>query len=422
VVTPSFFRPLTAEFSELGDGQSQELVTIVAADGAKSRGVLYLPAGRRPKAVSVFTHPSADLLQYWTTLDWLDRGYAVFTYTTRYVNNYTDCSHELLVLDVGGVMAFLRERGFEHVVLFGKSGGGSLFAYYQAQASLPKGERVSASPWGGGPDLNQVELSAADGLILLAAHPGQGAFLERIIDPSVIDEADPVAADWRLDMYDERNGWRRPPESSSYDREWLSRYRAAQSDRVSRLDAIAFDRIESARLSTDLLAAVAAGPASETARRELERRSQAMEIMVVNRTGANPTYCDLSLEPNDRRLGSYLSPDAHLHNYGLIGFGRLLTPWGWLSTWSGHTSSANLCENLGHIRVPTFVVGVSADEDIYPSDFERQMVAAAAQDKQYAMIEGVNHSLLPAGGRDAASTRRNLMEVITEWSLSRFEP
>ncbi|HEV8065420.1 MAG TPA: hypothetical protein VGP46_11335 [Acidimicrobiales bacterium] len=420
MVTPSFFRPLTAEFSELGDAQSQELVTIVAADGAKSRGVLYLPAGRRPRAVSVFTHPSADLLQYWTTLDWLDRGFAVFTYTTRYVNNYTDCSHELLVLDVGGVMRFLRDRGFEHVILFGKSGGGSLLAYYQAQASLPKGERVSSSPWGGGPDLNEVELPAADGLILLAAHPGQGAFLERIVDPSVIDEANPIAADWRLDMYDERNGWRRPPESSSYDPEWLARYRAAQSERVGRLDAVAFDRIESARLSADLLSA--AGTGSDSARRQLERQSQTMEIMVVHRTGANPTYCDLSLEPNDRRLGSYLSPDAHLHNYGFIGFGRLLTPWAWLSTWSGHTSFANLCENLRHIGAPTFIVGVSADEDIYPSDFERQSASAAAEDKSYAMIEGVNHALLPVGGGDAASTRQHLMEVITEWSLSRFEP
>jgi hypothetical protein len=420
--TPSFFRPLTAEFTQLEPGQTQELVTIVAPDGAKSRGVLYLPPGEMPRAVTVFTHPSADLLQYWTTLDWLRAGYAVFTYTTRYVNNFTDCSHELLVLDLSGVMSFLRNgRGFEQVVLFGKSGGGSVFSYFQAQASAPKGERVSASPWGGGPDLNDIELLPADGLILLAAHPGQGKFLEKIIDPSVVDEADPFATDARLDMYDECNGWRRPPEPSSYDRAWLAEYRRAQSLRVARLDAIARDRIDSARLAGELL-----GERVETlspaARRDLERRSQAMTLMVINRTGANPTYNDLTLEPNHRRLGSYLSPDSHLHNYGLIGFGRVVTPTAWLSTWSGQSSYAFLAGNLPKIAVPTFVVGVSADEDIYPSDFDAQFAASGATDKEQTMIEHVNHSLMPVGGGDAATMREQLMGVITDWTLKRFAP
>jgi hypothetical protein len=425
VPTPSFFRPLTAEFTALDEGQSQELVTIVAADGAKSRGVLYLPPGGQPRAVTVFTHPSADLLQYWTTLDWLRAGFAVFTYTTRYVNNFTDCSHELLVLDIAGVMRFLRhDRAFEHVVLFGKSGGGSVFAYFQAQAELPVGSRATASPWGGGPNLNEHQLLAADGLVLLAAHPGQGKFLEKIIDPSVVDENDIFATDWRLDMYDERNGWRRPPEHSYYDREWLAGYRAAQSQRVARLDGIARDRIESAAVANELLGK---DPErlSPAARRELERRSQAMELMVIHRTGANPTYNDLTLEPNHRRLGSYLSPDSHLHNYGLIGFGRMVTPTAWLSTWSGQSSYAYLANNLPNVKVPTLVVGVSADEDIYPSDFDAQYAVSGAVDKQQAMIEHMNHSLMPAGSggaTDAATMRGELMELLTSWTAERFAP
>jgi hypothetical protein len=419
--TPSFFRPLTAEFDRLGPGQSQELVTIVAADGAKSRGVLYLPPGGPPRTVTVFTHPSADLLQYWTTLDYLQAGIAVFTYTTRYVNNFTDCSHERLLLDVGGVMRFLRhERGFERVVLFGKSGGGSLFAYYQSQAEAPAGERVAASPGGGGPDLNAVELPAADGLVLLAAHPGQGRFLEKIIDPSVIDEADPVAADPRWDMFDERNGWRRPPEPSSYDRQWLAEYRAAQLGRVARLDAVARERLASVERARGLLSdpeRLSAG-----ARREAERRSQAMPLMVIHRTGANPAYCDPTIEPNDRRGGSYLSPDAHLHNYGLIGFGRVVTPAAWLSTWSGLSSNADLVKNVARVRVPTYVVGVSGDEDIYPADFQRQFAAAAAADKEYAMIEGMDHALNAVGGGDSASIRGELMGMLNDWIIKRFPP
>ena len=42
---------------------------------------------------------------------------------------------------------------------------------------MPGGSRVSAPPGGGPPDLNKFDLPTADGLILLAAHPGQGTVL-----------------------------------------------------------------------------------------------------------------------------------------------------------------------------------------------------------------------------------------------------
>ena len=54
-----------------------------------------------------------------------------------------------------------------------------------------------------------------DGVVFLAAHPGQGEVMLHGIDPSVIDEADPLAADPELDLFDLRNGFREPPESSA---------------------------------------------------------------------------------------------------------------------------------------------------------------------------------------------------------------
>src|SRR5260370_5230036 len=121
--------------------------------------------------------------------------------------------HENLLLDVAAAIRFLREEaGFEHIVMLGNSGGGSLFAYYDAETRMPKGSRVAAPPGGGSPDLNQFELPAADGLIMLAAHPGQGKVLMGTIDAAVVDESDPWAVDPALDMYDGPTGFPALPE------------------------------------------------------------------------------------------------------------------------------------------------------------------------------------------------------------------
>ncbi|HJQ82691.1 MAG TPA: hypothetical protein VKA21_01340 [Candidatus Binatia bacterium] len=404
---------LPHEHAALDPAIRREPVQHAAGDGFPLTGVLYLPAARDPDVAIVAMHPRVDFSRHYLVPALVGAGYAFMGSTTRNLNNDADALHERLLVDVAGTVAWLRARGFAKVVLLGNSGGGSLFAFYQEQAAKPPPSRLSRAPSGDRVPLGDVQMPPGDGLILLAAHLGEGVFMLDRLDPSVIDERDPTAVNPRLDMYDPRNGYRPMAEGPShYSPGFVAEFRAAQRARCERLDRQALGWCEEAAYFRAKLRGDGMSPAERAfvSRLALQRR-----YLLVYRTLADPRYLDPTLEPSARPLGSIFSfgRDPIHGNYG-EGLGRAMSARGWLSTWSGLSSNAALERTLPSIAVPTLVVAAAADTDIYPSECRRVLAASGAKDKAYAELEGADHYLR------SPSRERAAEEVILPWLRERW--
>lgn len=401
------------DFPSLPEGTQTRILPFKAADGVPSRGVLYTRGGE--KTVVCFSHPRADMSQHYVIPHVLEAGYAAYGHQCRGLNNDVDCEHERIVQDLAAGFRHLKEElGFEKLILVGNSGGGGLFTFYQEQACTAPPGRLTDTAAGELLDLNAIEMPRADGLIMMATHPGEGQLLLNAIDPSVVNEDDPLSLDPSLDMYNPANGYREPPESSRYSAEFLERYRAAQAARVARLDAKARGWIaENAFYKTKLAEpGFAALPLEE--QHFIRRRAVAGRYMIIYRTEANPAYCDLSLHSweSKREVGSVATTDVMRGNYGSGGFSRYITPRAWLSSWS-ISSRANVLRNLKAIHEPLLMLAYRGDNVCFPDDNKAQVDACPSADKTMDFIDG-DHYGLPLVERNKG------MAIIVRWLKARF--
>jgi hypothetical protein len=366
----------------------RESIRLVSPDGALVRGVLWTPPHGKPwKTAVILSHPRGDFSVHYACPLLAAAGYAVLGFGTRYQNNDTDCLHESCIVDVKTAHDEMIRRGAEAVVLLGNSGGGSLMAMAQAQ------------------------LGIGDGWVGMAAHPGEGVFMLQVIDPSVADEADPFSTVPELDMYNPANGWRPWPEPCAYDTDWLATYRAAQVQRVARIDAIAKASIAESLNAGNRLRGV--DKADAVTWREHRRRAVFTKYLTIYRTLADPAYLDLSIDPDERPMGSLFAfPDPFDANYGRGGLARTMTARGWLSTWSGLSSHAKLADTMPQVKVPTILLHPTADTEIRVWQAKEIVDAAGAADVTYVEMKGAPHYL--------EGHRQEALATVAEWMAKRF--
>ncbi|MBB3035920.1 hypothetical protein [Hoyosella altamirensis] len=382
-----------------------ELETV---DGAKVNGVLRTRTDTR--TVVSLMHPRQDLTHHVLVPELLARGFSVWTQGTRSTNNDLTLIHEQALLDVAAGQVFLRDHGFDHRVTLGHSGGATLFAFYHEQAGLAPEARLQSAPSGRSVDLSSADMPVPDAAVFMAPHPGQGALLRRLIDPSVADEADPLSVVSELDPFSPANGFAPPGESSTYTTDFIARYRTAQAERIARIDAEAKARVALADEARTRFKA-----SSDSADR---RASLAPRVLTVYRTDADLRFVDLSLDPNERPYGSLFGRRPDLTNYGLVGFARLVTPEAWMSTWSANTTNADFMRCAPGVEAPTLFVELTGDAACFPSDANSMVAALGANDVEHRRVAGTHF-----GGpiRPSAPTGASLAAAeIGGWLDERF--
>jgi hypothetical protein len=341
------------------------------------QGLYHRPSGAQPRVACIATHYNVDFSEHYLAAPMAERGIGFLGWNTRYRGNEAFFVLEQALVDIGAGVRWLREEGgAEVVVIVGNSGGGSLMGAYQAQATEP---HITPTRGLGLPDA-VLDLPAADLYIALNAHPGRPDVLTAWMDPSVVDEADPLSVDPDLDMF--ATGRTAPFEPT-----FVDRYRAAQVARNHRI--------------------------TMWARAELERLSAAGawdRLFNVHRIWADLRFADLTLDPSDRALGCYAG-DPRWANYGPFNLGGTNTLRSWLSMWSLEESQCTGAPHLGRITVPSLVVQSLADRGVFPSDAREIHGALAAVDKRLELVPGEHY--FESGGRD------DVADLLAAWIAER---
>jgi len=334
------------------------------------QGVYHRLAGIRPKVAFIATHHVVDFSDHYMATPLAQRGFGFLGWNTRYQGDGAYFHLEHALIDIGLGVKWLREEaGVDTVVLLGNSGGGSLMATYQAQASNPHTLGTSNVPG----------LSPGDFYVSVNAHQGRPDVLTAWMDPAVVDENDLLATDPSLDMFDPDNG---PPYSDAF----VARYRQAQRDRNDRITAWA--REELARL------------------REIGISDR---MFLINRLWADLRFVDLTIDPSDRRPGCYWG-DPKVANFGSFGVATSCTLRSWLSMWSLETAQCRGGAHLRNIAVPSLVVQSTGDQGVFPSDAREIFDCLGAEDKTFELVRGTHYF----EGDDSAL--RDVIELIADWT------
>ncbi len=313
-------------------GYANELYPPAANNARGVRVDLDEPSGQVPphKTVAVFTHPVVATAGFYIFDPLVELGLSTAAVQTRFIGSDATLLMERCAQDVGTAVRFLKERGYERIILLGFSGGASLLCFYQAQAEgftaahLPDGRPSLVAP---------EQLPPGDKLVLFGHHLGRSQTLRNVLDAAIIDEADPFQRDPDLDIFDPRHG---PPFSD----EFIAHIRAGQAARMERITTWVRERLTTVEALY--------GPGAD-------------EAFVVHRTNADPF---MFAETSD--FGGDVDKIRQANEAG-NGLGRYSSLRSWLSQWATDVSQADGPTDVARTTIPVLSIRQAGDHRAHPN-------------------------------------------------------
>ena len=201
------------------------------------RGILYEPVTpcEKSEIAIINVHSDSDYTDFNISAEMAKRGYRSFG--GQVVGNTLDEK----LLDIKHIVDFLRAiPGVKKVILMGHSGGATLMSAYQNAAE--NGIQVLKADNLIYKCTLEEELTPTDGMLLLDANWGNCAMTLFSIDPAVVEEGNGMKLDPALDIFNPENGF--DPEGTTYSKEFLDKFFAAQIERNNRIVDLALERLQ----------------------------------------------------------------------------------------------------------------------------------------------------------------------------------
>lgn len=369
--------PLSANVDRTFVGLPSPTLPRSGPGGHPCQGLYWTPRGQpRPRVAAIAAHYSADFAEHYIAPYLAARGIGFLGWNTRYRGADDLFLLEPALIDLGvGVRWLKQEAGAEVVVILGNSGGGSLMAAYQSEASSPSLAKSSA------PAVADAlsNLIAGDFFVTLAAHAGRPDVLTSWIDPSVADENDALSTNPELDAFNPDNG---PPFSD----EFIARYRAAQGERNKRISDWAVQRLAL-----------------------LNSQGAPDRVFPLFRVWADLRFIDPRIDPSERPTPRCYMGDPFTANRNVPGLARACTLNTWLAMWSLEHSKCRGETHLKKITVPSLVIQGTRDVGVFPSDARGLLEALASHDKSLESAQG-GHFF-----DDSPGERERVAEIIANW-------
>jgi pimeloyl-ACP methyl ester carboxylesterase len=406
----------------------------------RGEGLLYEPVSPDPKAniALVNMHSASSYLNHSSCMNMAERGYRILCGNTRFTNaEEAYKGFEDHAPAINSAINFVKGiAGVTNVVLIGHSMGAPMMAFYQNiaenGASTCQGNQVIMPC----DDSKLLELSAADGLILLDPHYGSAVGTLLYMDPAITDEAQPGKRDQSLDMYAAVNGY--DAKGAHYNAEFQKNFLVAQAARHGRLTELAqrqWDEIQKdggKSLYKDDMPFVVPGDQSRLFQPDLSLMHHSKKPYVLLKAdGAMPKQILTSVRrPSGRRelaLSNGSTLEISLRRW--LGNHAIRTTTEYAQTADDLTgivwdsSATSTPANIKTVTVPFLVMVMTGHYFIQSG--ELLMERSGSIDKKMVGVEGASHGITPCDRcgeveGQFGDTVKTTYDYIDSWLAERF--